>query len=88
LISIEGNKLATDFSMFAQPLDVNMAYSFHIYTWFGDDWRKVLAWMDHPLFHRKPGADETRRAMEGFLEAVKLGNADLDDQMVRELLRP
>ena len=37
LIFIEGGGLATDFSMFDKPLDANMAYSFHIYTWFGDD---------------------------------------------------
>ena len=37
MLFIEGGSLATDFSMFGKPLDANMAYSFHIYTWFGDN---------------------------------------------------
>ncbi len=37
LVMIEGNKLGTDFSKFTAPPTDNMAYSFHIYTWFGDD---------------------------------------------------
>jgi len=43
LIILEGNKLATDFSMFTQPLTNNLAYSFHIYNWFGDDRASRLA---------------------------------------------
>ena len=43
LVMIEGGKLATDFSMFTKPLADNMAYSFHMYTWFGDDRAKRLA---------------------------------------------
>ncbi|HEY5041285.1 MAG TPA: cellulase family glycosylhydrolase [Verrucomicrobiae bacterium] len=43
LIILEGNKLATDFSMFAQPLTNNLAYSFHLYNWFGDDRASRLA---------------------------------------------
>jgi aryl-phospho-beta-D-glucosidase BglC (GH1 family) len=157
LIFIEGNKLATEFSMFAKPLDANMAYSFHIYTWFGDnrserlttyvklaqqqkvplwagefgennyhmigttvtmfeahpeicgwafwpwkkaatgspglvtvkapgDWQKVMAWIDHPFFNSKPSADETRHAMKAFLDAVKLANGQLDEQMAKALL--
>lgn len=43
LIILEGNKLATDFSMFSRPLTDNQAYSFHIYNWFGDDRAKRLA---------------------------------------------
>ncbi len=43
LLFLEGGKLATDFSMFAQPSAENICYSFHIYTWFGDDRKKLLA---------------------------------------------
>jgi hypothetical protein len=157
LIFIEGGSLASDFSMFDKPLDGNMAYSFHIYTWFGDnrsqrlrtyetlakrqnvplwagefgennykmigstarmfgehpeicgwafwpwkkapslspglvtvkvpaDWQTVMAWIDHPLLHRKPGVAEAGRALQAFLEAVKLARGQLDQQMVQELL--
>jgi aryl-phospho-beta-D-glucosidase BglC (GH1 family) len=57
LIILEGNKLATDFSMFPQPLTDNQAYSFHIYNWFGDDrarrlagYRKLLASQNVPVW--------------------------------------
>jgi aryl-phospho-beta-D-glucosidase BglC (GH1 family) len=43
LIFIEGNKFASDFSMFTEPPCPNMVYSFHMYTWFGDDRAKQLA---------------------------------------------
>lgn len=43
LIFVEGSKFASDFSMFAKPLCENQAYSFHMYTWFGDDRQKHLA---------------------------------------------
>jgi hypothetical protein len=43
LILIEGSKCATDFSMFEKPLCQNQAFSFHMYTWFGDDRKKNLA---------------------------------------------
>jgi aryl-phospho-beta-D-glucosidase BglC (GH1 family) len=43
LIILEGDKSATDFSMFSRPLTDNQAYSFHIYNWFGDDRAKQLA---------------------------------------------
>ena len=42
LIILEGSSAARDFSMFSGPLDANEAYSFHLYTWFGDDRRKWL----------------------------------------------
>lgn len=42
LVILEGNKLATDFGAFKQPLSGNQAYSFHIYTWFGDNRKKQL----------------------------------------------
>ncbi|MBD3637779.1 MAG: cellulase family glycosylhydrolase [Crocinitomicaceae bacterium] len=34
MLFIEGNNYAEDFSMFTSPLDNNMAYEFHFYTWF------------------------------------------------------
>jgi hypothetical protein len=38
LLIVEGTDFARDFSMFtAGPLDPNQIYSFHMYTWFGDD---------------------------------------------------
>jgi hypothetical protein len=38
---VEGPDYARDFSMFPSVLDPNQIYSFHMYTWFGDDraWR-------------------------------------------------
>lgn len=42
MIMLEGGKLATDFSMFDRPLDPNQIYSFHMYTWFGDNRAKKL----------------------------------------------
>ncbi len=157
LLFIEGGSLATDFSMFGKPLDANMAYSFHIYTWFGDNrsqrltdyqilagqqnvplwvgefgennykmigttvnmfdehpeicgwafwswkrapsshpglvtvkvpagWQKVMAWINHPILRQKPTTAEARQAIKEFLEAVKLENGQLDQQMLQELL--
>jgi len=43
LIFLEGDKFASDFSMFDKPLCANQAYSFHMYTWFGDDRKKKMA---------------------------------------------
>jgi hypothetical protein len=43
MLIIEGVKLASDFEPFEKPLDSNMIYSFHMYTWFGDDRLKKLA---------------------------------------------
>jgi hypothetical protein len=37
MLIVEGADYARDFSMFRAPLDDNQIYSFHIYTWFGDD---------------------------------------------------
>lgn len=37
MIILEGGKMATDFSMFKHSLDPNQIYSFHMYTWFGDN---------------------------------------------------
>lgn len=38
MMILEGSAAATDFSMFNSTLlDNNMSYSFHIYTWFGED---------------------------------------------------
>ncbi len=43
LIILEGDEFSTDFSMFAKPLCENQAFSFHMYTWFGDDRKKSMA---------------------------------------------
>jgi len=43
LLIVEGTDYARDFSMFQAPLDPNMVYSFHLYTWFGDDRARRLA---------------------------------------------
>ncbi len=43
LILLEGSKFASDFSMFDKPLCENQAFSFHMYTWFGDDRKRKLA---------------------------------------------
>ena len=45
-----------------------------------------MAWIDHPFFNSKPSADETRHAMKAFLDAVKLANGQLDEQMAKALL--
>jgi len=37
MLVVEGADFARDFSMFPAPLDDNQIYSFHMYTWFGDD---------------------------------------------------
>lgn len=42
LIILEGGDFARDFSMFSGPLDENQAYSFHMYTWFGEDPRRLV----------------------------------------------
>ncbi len=43
MVIVEGLKLASDFTPFYKPIDRNMVYSFHMYTWFGDDRQKRLA---------------------------------------------
>lgn len=43
LILLEGSSAASDFSMFTSPVTFNQAYSFHMYTWFGDPRRDELA---------------------------------------------
>jgi hypothetical protein len=43
LIILEGSTFSSDFSMFDKPLCENQAFSFHMYTWFGDDRKKHLA---------------------------------------------
>jgi hypothetical protein len=37
MLVVEGADFARDFSMFSAPLDDDQIYSFHMYTWFGDD---------------------------------------------------
>lgn len=55
LVIVEGADFAKDFSMFTGPLDANQAYSFHQYTWFGDNRRAELAgWTDVARRHDLP----------------------------------
>jgi endoglucanase len=42
MVFLEGGKLASEFSMFDRPICDNMAYSFHMYTWFGDNRERLL----------------------------------------------
>jgi endoglucanase len=42
LLIIEGADYSKDFSIFTGALDPNQAWSFHIYTWFGEDPRKLI----------------------------------------------
>jgi endoglucanase len=42
-VIVEGTDFARDFSMFEGPIDDNEIYSFHMYTWFGDDRARRLA---------------------------------------------
>ena len=43
MLIVEGTDYARDFSMFTAPLDDNSIYSFHMYTWFGDDRQRRLS---------------------------------------------
>jgi aryl-phospho-beta-D-glucosidase BglC (GH1 family) len=43
MLIVEGTDYARDFSMLTAPLDDNQIYSFHMYTWFGDDRRDRIA---------------------------------------------
>ena len=43
LVIVEGSSSAGDFSMFTSPITSNQAYSFHMYTWFGDPRREEIA---------------------------------------------
>jgi hypothetical protein len=42
MVFLEGGKMATDLSMFTHPICDNAAYSFHMYTWFGDNRERLL----------------------------------------------
>lgn len=42
LVIVEGNDYAKDLSLFEKPLSENILYSFHMYTWFGEDREKQL----------------------------------------------
>ncbi len=70
LLIVEGADFARDFSMFKAPLDDNQAYSFHMYTWFGDDrgsrlrgYASVAAAQGVPMWCGEFG--ENTRAMVG-----------------------
>src|SRR5579871_4989773 len=43
LVFVEGTRFASNFSAFRAPLDPNQAYSFHLYTWFGNDPVKAVS---------------------------------------------
>lgn len=43
VIVLEGADFARDFSMFSATLDPNQIFSFHLYTWFGNDAAKRIA---------------------------------------------
>ena len=42
MIVLEGSRFASDFSMFSGPLCDNQVYSFHMYSWFGDNRAKQM----------------------------------------------
>lgn len=42
-VIVEGDTFATDFTGFTAPIDPNMVYSFHLYTFFGDNRAAKLA---------------------------------------------
>ena len=42
MIILQGANFARDFSIFPGPLDSNQTYSFHLYTWFGDDRKNTI----------------------------------------------
>lgn len=55
LLIVEGADFARDFRSFACPIDPNIAYSFHIYTFFGQDARAPLAtWSKLPTTQSVP----------------------------------
>lgn len=55
LLILEGANFAKDFSMFTAPMDANQAYSFHFYSWFGEDPKKALKpWVAIANQHRVP----------------------------------
>jgi len=43
MIILEGADVARDFAMFSAPLDPDQIFSFHLYTWFGNDAAKRVA---------------------------------------------
>lgn len=154
MVILEGDKLATDFSAFSKPISSNQMYSFHMYTWFGDNrqklldgykqvatnqhipmwvgefgensyamiastaalyndpandvnggwayftwkraptsypglavitipgsWQSVMNWIVSPLFNKKPTAAAAATGMQDFVNAVKLANTPVDQQM-------
>ena len=50
------------------------------------EWKSVVAWISMPIFHARPKADQAKPAIDAFLEAVKLGNCELDTRMAREMI--
>jgi hypothetical protein len=73
LLVVEGTDYARDFSMFRAPLDDNQVYSFHMYTWFGDDraerlrgYARVAATQGVPMWCGEFG-ENTRPMLESTL---------------------
>ncbi len=55
LIIVEGSAGGSDFSMFESPVTSNQAYSFHMYTWFGDPRRdEIKKYRELAQEHRIP----------------------------------
>lgn len=74
MLVVEGTDYARDFSMFDRPLDDNQVYSFHMYTWFGDDrksrlasYAKVAAAQGVPMWCGEFG-ENTRPMLESTLD--------------------
>ena len=68
LIIVEGAGYARDFSIFAGPLTHNQAYSFHMYTWFGDNrkdelekYREVSSRHNLPMWNGEFGENSYER---------------------------
>jgi endoglucanase len=76
MILLEGDGFSRDFSMFGGRLDANVAYSPHVYTWFGDDrpfwfaqYRRLAARDRAPFWCGEFGENshgEIRRQVLGF----------------------
>lgn len=70
MVIIEGVDYAKDFSLFTEPLSDNQAYSFHMYTWFGDqrqeklaEYRQVSEAHNIPMWNGEFGENNTEMLM-------------------------
>ncbi|MFA5033737.1 MAG: cellulase family glycosylhydrolase [bacterium] len=77
MLILEGTNAAQNFSMLSTLLDSNMTYSFHIYTWFGEDpkakiyaYKTIVDSYNVPMWcgewgeNRYPLVDSTKKALE------------------------